>query len=206
MLSQARDDLLVTLSASPNTPGDNLVVALVSVTERPITAEVQEVRLKVIDPTGAGDPILLPMREVVDDRYQAGGDFLYRPGRWRFDVYVTRRSLRPETFVFDWEVGTGAVAAAPIGDPSEPDLSGLLVSSAVILMFIVGATLAMAWIVTKRRREPTAAPEIEAVQTPGRAESDLPKRAADPVPDLVGSAAAGARRGNDFPRPALRSD
>jgi copper transport protein len=145
LLNQTVDDMLVTFSASPNRPGQNLFIVRAVSSRRPPPAEVLRLILRF---TFLGQEVGRASTDAVEIEpglYQAGGAYLSLAGPWQVQVVVRRAGLKDSVAVFNWTV-------APIG-PARPviisnrPLEALLTGAAaaiilVVFLFIAGMQLA----------------------------------------------------------------
>lgn len=103
-LSQTVDDLLITFSAQPNQPGQNLFTVRAVSTRRPPPAEIMRVivRFTYLDEEiGRASADAEPVEAGV---YRLSGDYLSLAGRWQVEVVVRRAGLPDSAARFDWYV------------------------------------------------------------------------------------------------------
>ncbi len=122
LLSQQVDDLLISFSARPNRPGQNIFTVRANSTLRPAPGEIQRVILRLryleqdlgevtVEAAAAGEP----------GKFQAGESAFSLPGRWQVEVLVRRKGLLDSTASFTWVVYPQGdlppvrVAAFPLG-------------------------------------------------------------------------------------------
>jgi len=146
--SQSVDDLLVTFSAQPNRPGQNVFTVRTASTRRPPPAEVMRVMVRF---TFLGQDMGRASAEaglIEPGLYQLGGNYLSLAGPWQVEVAVRRRGLEDSVAHFDWTVAApGPARPALLSDrPWEP----WLIRAAAA---VVGAVLALtigAWLSPRR--------------------------------------------------------
>jgi len=149
-LSQNVDDLVITLGAKPNRPGQNVFTVFAASTRRPDPVEISRVILRfnnLDQDIGHGS---FTLEEVGRDRYLLGGNYLQLAGNWQIDVVVRRLGMEDSVAHFNWVVAPPGkaqpvlVSKAPLGVP-------LSLAAAVMLLLIPMHTLVMLW--TKRRKD-----------------------------------------------------
>ena len=133
-LSQNVDDLVITLSAKPNRPGQNVFSVFARSTRRPAPAEIARVLLRFeylgrdVGRTSA------TAEQVAGDRFLLAGNHLNLGGEWQIQVVVRRLGLEDSVATFKWVV-------APAGDirptvvsraPLEPVLT--LLAAAILML------------------------------------------------------------------------
>ena len=140
--SGARDDLRVTVSATPNQPGLNWFTVLAESTRRPEPYPIEDIALRV---GGSHGDTLLPLRPLVAGRYVT----TYRvveAGPLHV-VAVVHRGGHEEQVRVGWTVeAAGAAAAIPPGHGLAP------YADAVALVLLEGAVVAGAWLLIRRQR------------------------------------------------------
>ena len=108
-LSQSVGDLVITLSAKPNRPGQNVFTVFASSIRRPPPAEISRVILRFTSLEQESGHESAVMEEVEPGRYLLGGSQLSLAGAWQVDVVVRRLGLEDRTARFYWIV-------APLGE------------------------------------------------------------------------------------------
>ncbi|HZU87284.1 MAG TPA: CopD family protein, partial [Anaerolineaceae bacterium] len=105
-LSQTVDDVLVSFSARPNRPGQNILSVRANSTRRPAPAEIQRVilRLRYLEQDLGQVTVEAEALEGSSGQYQAGGSALSLPGRWEVEVVVRRKGLLDSVASFTWVV------------------------------------------------------------------------------------------------------
>jgi copper transport protein len=142
-LTAGSGDLLVTLSATPNRPGQNVVTAVVASTRRPGPRPPTGVDLRL-----PGGRDAAPMRKVAPGRFLLAGDQLSASGRSRIDAVVHRRGEPDRTVGFTWTAGSAPRRATISDRPLEPVLT-----LAAALLALAGAAAA-AFALSRRPRRP----------------------------------------------------
>jgi len=154
--SASVDDLLTTLSLTPNRPGVNGVTVVATSTRRPAPAPIDRVVLRLMPPEGGG-PIELPLRSVGDDKYFGSAD-IEETGGWHASILVARAGERISLPV-RWSVDPTPPPPAPTAPRRTlapiTDVMALLVAAAAIC--VGGVTLAR----RRRRSGPPERPEPE---------------------------------------------
>jgi copper transport protein len=145
-LTAGGGDVLVTLSASPNRPGQNVLTAVVASTRRPDPAPPSGVDLRF-----RGHGIGVPMRELAPGRFQLAGDQLSASGRSRIEVVVHRRGEPGRSVGFDWTTASAPRRVVISDRPLEPPLT-----LAAALLALAGAAAA-AFVLFGRAGRPRAA-------------------------------------------------
>jgi copper transport protein len=134
-LSQTVDDLVISFSAQPNQPGDNLFTLRAISTRRPPPADILRVIVRF---TFLGQDIGTSSVDAVETEpgvYQVGGSYLSISGPWKVEVAVRRKGLEDSVATFSWSV-------APIGGGQPKLVSNypwetLLTDSGIGLLFIL---------------------------------------------------------------------
>jgi copper transport protein len=144
-------DTLVTLSATPNRPGQNVLTAVVASTRRPDPPPPRGLDLRFADRgTSAA------MREVAPGRFLLTGDQLSAGGRSRIQAVVHRRGEPDRTVGFTWTTGSAPRSTTVSDRPLEPVLT-----PAAALLALVAAAAAAALAVSRRRpRRPVFNPPL----------------------------------------------
>ena len=142
--SQPVDDLVLTLSARPNRPGQNIFTVGVLNTRRPPLAETLGVTLRLTPPEG-GRTLSDEAAEVSPGEYRLSGDYLSDAGSWQIDVVAHRSGLPDAVSRFDWSVPPLVTDVAPrsvlvSSSPLEGPLTAATVTLAVLL---IAAAVAM---------------------------------------------------------------
>jgi copper transport protein len=146
-LSGSAEDLLVTVSVTPNRPGVNGFTVLVASSRRPPPAPVDDVALELAPPDGAAPDTSLPLELVRPGRYLGTGT-LGGAGRWHLTAVVHRGAKRL-VLPLSWTVAPQAPARlvpAP-GRRLAPITETLAVC--ILLLVIVAAG---GWVRSRRRR------------------------------------------------------
>lgn len=143
-LSQSVDDLLVTFSAQPNQPGQNLFTVRAVSTRRPPPAEIIRVIVRFIyldREIGRATADAEPAEAGI---YRLSGDYLSLAGRWQIEVVVRRGGLPDSTARFDWYVAAPGTRRPLIlsNRPLEPMLS---IAGAVLAAATLIAWAAFLW-------------------------------------------------------------
>jgi copper transport protein len=174
-LDQTVDDMLVTFSAKPNRPGQNMFTVRAVSTRRPPPAEVMRVILRF---TFLGQELGRTSADAVEIEpglYQIGGNHLSLAGKWQVQVVVRRKGLEDSVARFNWMVAPPG-PARPVfisRQPLEPilTLAGGFVGLSLLVMagwWIGRSRLAELWPVPAQKPfenlENSALPEPESTQ------------------------------------------
>ncbi|MEZ4656117.1 MAG: CopD family protein [Caldilineaceae bacterium] len=103
-LNEVVDDLVVTLDAKPNHPGQNVLTIHVLNTRRPAPAPIAHVTALLAAPVKAAAPSTVEATAIGPDLYQIGGNQFNQAGPWHIDVVVQRPGFPDSTAHFDWRV------------------------------------------------------------------------------------------------------
>jgi methionine-rich copper-binding protein CopC len=101
-LSGQADDLMVTMEVRPNRPGANFISVQTAPLRRPLSAPIQQVRLRLTPPDAA--PREVAAVRSADGRFHVVGDLIDRPGEWQVAVLIGRSDLRTTTLPLTWTV------------------------------------------------------------------------------------------------------
>jgi len=148
-LSQNVDDLVITLGAKPNRPGQNVFTVFAASTRRPAPVEISRVILRFTNLDQDIGRESVTLEKVGRDRYLLGGNYLRLAGNWQIDVVVRRLGMEDSVAHFNWVVAPPGearpvlVSKAPLGAP-------LSLAAAVMLLLIPLHTLVVFW--TKNRK------------------------------------------------------
>ena len=142
--SQPVDDLILTLSARPNRPGQNIFGVGVLNTRRPPLSETLGVTLGLTSPEG--ERTLSAKAEVVSPgEYRLTGDYLSAAGSWQIDVAAHRSGLPDAVARFDWSVPPLVTDVAPrtVLVSSSPLEGPLTVAALTLAVLLIVAAVAM---------------------------------------------------------------
>jgi copper transport protein len=147
-LDQTIDDMLVTFSARPNRPGQNMFTIRAVSVRRPPPAEVMRVILRF---TFLGQDMgrtSVDAVEIEPGLYQVGGNYLSLAGAWQVQVVVRRRGIEDSVAQFNWVVAPpGPIRPLILSrQPLEPVLT-LAAGVAGLIPIAVGGV----WLSRKRR-------------------------------------------------------
>ncbi len=134
VLSQTIDDMVVTFSASPNRPGQNLFNIRAASSRRPAPAEVIRTIVRF---TFLGEDIGRSSTDAVEIEpglYQAGGSYLSQAGPWQVQVIVRRGGIEDTVATFNWVVAPPGEARPLI--ISKRSLEPMLTLAAAIIILI----------------------------------------------------------------------
>ena len=143
-------DLVVSVSVTPNRPGVNGFTVVVASSRRPPPAPVDDVSIAV---SRGGSPgmLVVPLQEVQAGRY-FGSANLSAPGSWELLAAVSRGGDRL-SIPMGWRLAprASAVSVAPQGRRLAPIANAL--AAGVLVLVVIGAA-----VVSRRRRKGGAAP------------------------------------------------
>ncbi len=137
--SQQVDDMVITFSARPNRPGQNLFSIRAVSVRKPPPAEMMRliVRLTYLDQDFGR--MSVDAVEIEPGLYQVGGNYFTNPGRWKVQVIARRRGLKDASAQFQWVVPPASARAEIVSTrPLEPVLT--ITAGMVILLATAGLT------------------------------------------------------------------
>ncbi len=134
-LSQNVEDLVITLGAKPNRPGQNVFSVFAASTRRPPPVEISRVILRFTNLDQDIGRESITLEEVGRDRYLLGGNYLRLAGNWQVDVVVRRMGMEDSVARFNWVV-------APPGETrpvvvSKAPWGGLLTLAAAVMLLLI---------------------------------------------------------------------
>ena len=138
-LTQSVDDVLVTFSAKPNRPGQNVFTVRAVSTRRPPPAEVMRVILRF---TYLGQDMgrtSADAEEIEPGLYQLGGNYFSLAGPWQVEVVVRRRGLEDSVARFHWTVAPPG-EGRPVVLSNRPWESPLTVAAAGMILALLLVT------------------------------------------------------------------
>lgn len=103
-LSEIDGDMLITLFAKPNHPGQNVFTIFAASSRRPAPAEVQRVLLRFTYLEQEMGKVTAEAEAVEPGRYLVTGNYFSLPGRWQVDIAVRRPGMEDATASFEWVV------------------------------------------------------------------------------------------------------
>lgn len=164
-VAQPVDDLLISFSAKPNRPGQNVFLVRAASARRPPPAEVLRVitRLTYLDEDIG--TITVDAQEIDEGQYHIGGSYFSLAGTWQVEVAVRRQGVEDTVAQFEWVVPP-AVEPRPVivsQQPIEP------VSSWLAFIGLGSLFVVFAWVL--RRRRQTAVTLDPPPEQPATAES-----------------------------------
>jgi copper transport protein len=144
-LSQRVDDLVVTLNAKPNRPGQNVFTVFTASTRRPPPAEIARVilRFTYLDQDIGRESVTL--EEVEPGRFLLGGNYLRLAGNWQIDVVVRRIGLEDSVAHFDWVVAPPG-ESRPVVVSKVPLESTLTLAAAAMFLLVPLAAYFVFWL------------------------------------------------------------
>jgi hypothetical protein len=139
--------LLVTFSAKPNKPGQNVFTIQTVSNRRPPPAEISRVIVRLTYLGQDLGRISADATEIEPGVYRLGGSYFSLAGPWHVDVAVRRKGMEDSVAQFNWTV-------APPGEPrpvivSNRPWGSLLTTAAMIGLVLVFLTAAGAWLLAR---------------------------------------------------------
>jgi copper transport protein len=134
--SQTADDLVVTFSAKPNKPGQNVYTVRTISQRRPAPAEIMRVILRFSYQGQDMGTVTADAEQIEDSLYRLGGSYFSLPGPWQVEVAVRRRGIEDSVARFDWTVAPPGEARPVIlsNRTWEPLLTVLAAGLAVLVL------------------------------------------------------------------------
>lgn len=134
------DDLLISFSAKPNRPGQNVFLVRAASARRPPPAEVLRVitRLTYLDEEIG--TITVDAQEIDEGQYHIGGSYFSLAGNWQVEVAIRRQGIEDTVAQFEWVVPPAVETRPEIisNQPIEPFFSWLgLIGLALFFIFAV---------------------------------------------------------------------
>jgi copper transport protein len=139
-LTEAVDDLIITISAKPNRPGQNVFTVFAASSLRPVPAEITRVILRFRNQEQDMGLVSATADEVEPGRFLVGGSQMSLAGPWQIQVIVRRQGMEDSVATFDWivapvgQVQPVLISKAPMATPLS--IAGVLVL--VALPVIIG--------------------------------------------------------------------
>ncbi len=103
-VSEPVDDMLISFSAKPNRPGQNVFLVRATSSRRPQPAEVLRVITRLTYLEDEIGTISVDAQEIDEAQYHIGGSYFSLPGRWAVEVVVRRQGLEDTVAQFEWVV------------------------------------------------------------------------------------------------------
>jgi len=141
-LSQTVDDMIITFSASPNRPGQNLMTIRAASIRRPPPAEMLRLILRF---TFLGQEMGRTSADAIElepGLYQLGGSHLSLPGPWQVQVIARRAGIEDSVATFHWTV-------APPANPYPTIISKQSLELPLTLAAVIMLVISLAVIVTQ---------------------------------------------------------
>ncbi len=135
-LTEVVDDMVITLYAKPNRPGQNVFTVYAGSSRRPAPAEVLRLILHFTYEGQEAGRITVDAEEVEPERFMVTGNFLSLVGPWQVDVVVRRAGMEDSVASFEWIVPPAGEAKPAIlsKKPMERPLS---VIAAILLTTVL---------------------------------------------------------------------
>ena len=161
------EDLVETVTVSPNRPGRNFVTVDVFETRRPSPGPVQQVLLTARRPDGSAQQVVLQPKG--EGRWLAATDVLNVAGGWQLQVVAKRPDLPDASADYAWVVADPtARLKAPV--VSSAPVRGVLDALALTLGAVILLTSLGLW--WRRRRPRSGPPDGDDTAPGGRPASD----------------------------------
>jgi copper transport protein len=157
-LSAIIDDVVMTLYAKPNHPGQNVFTIFAASSRRPAPADILRVMVRFNYLEQELGRVTAVAKEVEPGRFLVTGSYFSLPGRWQVDVVVRRSGLEDAIASFEW-----VVLPATGGQPeivSKRPLTTPLTILAAILFSCTLITIVVYRFVKRKHAVETDAPEI----------------------------------------------
>ncbi len=138
------DDLLVTFSAKPNLPGQNVFSIRAASSRRPPPAETLRV---IVHFTYLGEElgtVSVDADEVEPNSYRLGGNYFSLAGPYKVEVAVRRKGLEDSVATFQWNVLPPGASKPVIisNDPLEP-VANIAATGFIVLVAVITAIVAI---------------------------------------------------------------
>jgi copper transport protein len=140
-LSESVDDLVVTFSARPNRPGQNVFHVFAASSRRPPLAEIMRVILRFTYLNQDLGRVSAVAEEVEPGRYLLGGNYLSLAGPWQVEVVVRRRGIEDSVARFNWVVAPPG-SSHPVVISRRP-LEPLLTVAAAVMILVLLVVMAL---------------------------------------------------------------
>lgn len=143
-LSQTVDDLVITLNAKPNRPGQNVFSVFARSTRKPEPAEIGRVLLRFeylgrdVGRTSA------TAEQVASDRFILTGNHLNLGGEWRIQVVVRRLGLEDSVATFNWIVAPAVDVRPTVVSRAALEPALTLLAAAILLLVATAVTIGLA--------------------------------------------------------------
>ncbi|MCA9924553.1 MAG: copper resistance protein CopC [Anaerolineales bacterium] len=147
-LSEKVGDMVITLTANPNTPGQNVFTVFAASSRRPAPAEILRVILRFTYLEQDLGRVTVDAEEVEPGRFLLTGNYLSLVGPWQVEVAVRRAGMEDSVATFDWVVAPPGSAQPEIVS-KKPMKTALIYSSGILLT----AVLITALVVTVSNRK-----------------------------------------------------
>ncbi len=146
-VSEPVDDMLISFSAKPNRPGQNVFLVRAVSSRRPQPAEVLRVITRLTYLEDEIGTTSVDAQEIDEGQYHIGGSYFSLPGRWAVEVVVRRQGLEDTVTQFEWVV-------PPAGGGQTIIISNRSIEapfSWLSLIGLGGLLLVFIWVMVRRR-------------------------------------------------------
>jgi copper transport protein len=155
-------DVLVTSTARPNRPGNNIFSVLAVSSRRPPPEPIERVTLRIQPADGGEGQVSVALSEGAPGRY-SGGARLPEGGRWRMTVNLLRGGRRLSTG-FTWAVDPEDVAR-PVAVSAQPLAPLLARTVGVVALLALTVAASAAW---RRRTRPRTSRPVALIEPLGK--------------------------------------
>jgi copper transport protein len=149
-LTEIIEDVVITLYAKPNHPGQNVFTIFAASSRRPAPAEIERVLVRFTYLEQEMGKITAEAEEVEPGRYLMTGNYFSLPGRWNVEVVARREGFDDATASFEWVVLPANAHPKII---SKSPLKRPLTIIATLLMITI---LPIAWFIWRANKQETS--------------------------------------------------
>ncbi len=103
-MTQSVGDMVISFSAKPNLPGQNIFLVRAASHRRPAPAELAKVILRFTYLEEDLGTVSVEAQEIEEAAFRLGGGYFSLPGRWHVDVAVRRLGVEDSIGSFEWIV------------------------------------------------------------------------------------------------------
>lgn len=143
-MTESVDDMLISFSAKPNAPGQNVFLIRATSTRRPAPAEVMRVIARLTYLEEDIGTTTVDAQEISEGDYHIGGSYFSLPGSWQVEIAVRRRGVEDTVARFVWIVPPAGEAKPLIvsNQPWEPILTWVgLIGVSMLAAVLAGFTI-----------------------------------------------------------------
>ncbi len=136
-LTETVDDMVITLFAKPNRPGQNVFTIFASSTRRPAPAEVARVITRFSYQEQELGQLSADAEEVESARFLLTGNYFSVAGAWQVDVVVRRLGMEDSVASFSWIVPPPGDVQPTILSKQPLGQSMTIAAAAVLLLMLL---------------------------------------------------------------------